>query len=654
MRGQRTHVRKALPDPEKPRIPVNMGEIGRTGLRQWQGIMDEEWMPALRSWEQRRKVYREMVDNDPTVGALLYLFKYTNRQIQWFVDGEDDDPRTEFLQKCKDDLKPSWPDFISDVTATVLPWGFAPYEIVYTQREDGQIGWEKFASRHPDTLDRWLYAKNNPNKLLGMRQLAAPDYKTIDLPLEKLLLFRTESVKDSPEGRSILRNAYRPWYLKKHIEQIEAIGLERDLTGLCVVWGPPECLDPGAGSEWGRVGDRLKSIATNVKRDEQQGVVMPLAFDDNGNKLYDISLLASPGQHSQDSNLIVGRYDRAILMSALADFILVGHEKVGSFSLNSTKTNLWSVADGALLDQIDTVLNNDAIPRLLELNGMDTEDAPKFKHGDIEIPDMTEIAALMTSVAGAGMPLFPDFELENRVRQLLNLKPLDREEWEEKQEEAEERAEQELQREMELASAGKEPAGEKAPAKDEKPEPKEKPTEKALTPIVVTPQITFTPTTVTVPAPNVTITQAKAADVNITLPAPPANVVNIEAAKAPDVTVHPAEIKVYTPDVTVTPQITVEAAKPADVKVELQAPAPVVVPAPVVNITSPEAPDVNVTVEAAKVEVPAPVVTVEKQGVDMTPIADAIRDAAETLKRPSEIKIIRGPDGQAESLKPSE
>ena len=29
------------------------------------------------------------------------------------------------------------------------------------------------------------------------------------------LLFRTKSRKDNPEGRSILRNAYRPWYFKE-------------------------------------------------------------------------------------------------------------------------------------------------------------------------------------------------------------------------------------------------------------------------------------------------------------------------------------------------------------------------------------------------------------------------------------------------------
>ncbi|WP_155274431.1 hypothetical protein [Piscirickettsia salmonis] len=45
-------------------------------------------------------------------------------------------------------------------------------------------------------------------------------------------MFRTTSRKGNPEGRSILRNAYQPWYYKKNLESIESIGIERNLVGL--------------------------------------------------------------------------------------------------------------------------------------------------------------------------------------------------------------------------------------------------------------------------------------------------------------------------------------------------------------------------------------------------------------------------------------
>ena len=62
-------------------------------------------------------------------------------------------------------------------------------------------------------------------------QLAPPSYKQVVIPMEKCLLFRTQTHKNNPEGRSILRNAYRSWYFKKRIEEIEGVGIERDLAG---------------------------------------------------------------------------------------------------------------------------------------------------------------------------------------------------------------------------------------------------------------------------------------------------------------------------------------------------------------------------------------------------------------------------------------
>ena len=67
---------------------------------------------------------------------------------------------------------------------------------------------------------------------------AASGLGTYTIPMSKALLFRTKSRKNNPEGRSILRNAYRSWYFKRRIQEIEGIGIERDLAGLPVMHGP--------------------------------------------------------------------------------------------------------------------------------------------------------------------------------------------------------------------------------------------------------------------------------------------------------------------------------------------------------------------------------------------------------------------------------
>src|SRR5205823_5722858 len=101
-----------------------------------------------------------------------------------------------------------------------------------------------------------------------------------------------------------------------------------------------------------------------------------------------------------------------------ADFILLGHENVGSFALSSDKTDLFAVALGTYLDVIEDTFNRYAVPRLFELNNMNLENLPEVKHGDIEQPDLAELGAYIAALVQAGAPLFPDTDLEKYLREV--------------------------------------------------------------------------------------------------------------------------------------------------------------------------------------------------------------------------------------------
>jgi hypothetical protein len=137
--------------------------------------------------------------------------------------------------------------------------------------------------------------------------------------------------------------------------------------------------------------------------------------------LYDLKLLTTAGARQFDTNAIITRYNQQIAMTVLADFILLGHENVGSFSLSSDKTDLFTIAMGTYLDSIAGVKNKFAVPRLFLLNGMDAANPPKIVHGDIDDPDLQEMAQYILALVQAGMPLFPDTQLENHLRQIAHL-----------------------------------------------------------------------------------------------------------------------------------------------------------------------------------------------------------------------------------------
>ena len=93
----------------------------------------------------------------------------------------------------------------------------------------------------------------------------------------------------------------------------------------------------------------LERMVKHIRRDEMEGIVLP-----DG---YRLELLSTGGTRQFDTNTIINRYDTRMAMTVLADFIILGHEKIGSWALSSDKTELFAVAIGAFLDIICETAN---------------------------------------------------------------------------------------------------------------------------------------------------------------------------------------------------------------------------------------------------------------------------------------------------------
>lgn len=411
-------------------------EKGSTGLEIWSGYVREEFLRELQG-RLAAKTYREMSDNDAVIGAMLFAIKMLIRGVPWrVIDGgqdEIDKRAAEFLRTCQDDMEHTWSEFIDEVLS-MLPYGFSYHEIVLKRRlgmhppqgeatskhDDGRIGWRKLPIRSQTTIDDWMTTERN--EVTGAWQSAPPTFQRVALPLTRCLLFRTSAHKDNPEGRSILRNAYRPWFFKKHMENIEGIGAERDLVGIPIAWVPSQLLKPGAPATDKQTVEGFRRLVRNIKMNEQAGIIMPLEYDAAGRKVFDLTLLSVASRRLFDTGQIIDRWNRQIAMTVLADFILLGHEKVGSFALSDSKTSLFALAIGAWLDAIADVLNRTAVPRLFALNPeFAAAKLPRFAHDDIETPDLDALGQFVTAMSGAGATLFPDEVLENYLRRAAGM-----------------------------------------------------------------------------------------------------------------------------------------------------------------------------------------------------------------------------------------
>lgn len=412
------------------------GELGVTGINRWGGSVSEEFLPQLQ-YPRAARIYKEMADNDPTIGAILYMAEQLIRKTDWTVqpagDKSADKKAAQFLEECMHDMSMSWQNTISEILS-MLVYGFSFHEIVYKVRggpsarnpryrskySDGRIGWAKLPIRSQHTLYGWEFDDSGDVK--AFVQQVPPTYKIVAIPLSKGLLFRTKIARDNPEGRSLLRNAYRPWYFKKRIEEIEGIGIERDLAGLPTLI-PPEGVDiwDPENAEAVRIRGIAENLVRNIRRDRSEGVVLPYGWE--------LKLLSTGGTRQFDTNAIINRYDNRIAITMLADIVMMGGDKVGSFALGEVKKSLLAASLEAIIQHIADVFNSFAIPKLFTFNYFPRiTDYPRVKPGEVETPDIKELAFLLRA---GGLRVDKDLELMNLIRRLISLDPLTQEELEE-------------------------------------------------------------------------------------------------------------------------------------------------------------------------------------------------------------------------------
>lgn len=380
------------------------GEIGVSGLTQFSGYVSEELLNELNGYRWRDTLKR-MLANDSTVNSLNFVLEMMIRQASWKMDAADDSPQAkeyqEFFEKALfEEMNANWQDTLAEIVS-FISWGFAVHEICYTRRDDGRIGWKKFAGRSQDSLDRWEFDKED--NAVAMIQQSPNDGETYTIPLAKCLHFRTSAAKNNPEGRSIYRGAYRAWYFKSRIENVEAIGTERDLAGMPVMYVPEAIMKKDASAAEAALRSTLTDTLRSIRRDETEGVMMPALYDTSGNKLFELQLLSTGGSRQFDTDKIISRYKAEILSVALADFMMLGSQTAtGSYALSTDKTQMFTTALEAFLDVIAAQFNSKAIPELARLNGFNAEILPQLKHGEIDKMNLTEIFNALDSMTRAG------------------------------------------------------------------------------------------------------------------------------------------------------------------------------------------------------------------------------------------------------------
>lgn len=410
---------------DNPKAEMSQRSLGQTCKAQFGGDINDEFIKEFRGQDKFRTV-KEMTRNDPLIGGILFTIKNFFRNVNWRVKGGNDEARNLVKTSLFSDMKFTFGETISSIL-TFLPYGFFTPEMVFKRRDgedskfsDGKIGFDKIAPRPQESIE--FCFDEDGNEVIGVEQRHGC-FNTQFIPRWKILHFRTEIGRNNKaQGISIFRHAFRPWQIKKRIENLEAIGVERDLAGIPIAWLPPEIIQ-GETQEDVNARNIYRDLVVNIRRDEQEGILFPMEHDENGEKRYDLSLLGSDGSATRqlDTTEIITRWDVRIAQSVLMDFIMLGASKRGSFSLAKSKVDMFIQSIEAFLDIIQDVFNRKAIPVLLELNGLDKREAPRLEHGEIDPPTIQQASEILRNIGMAGSGVFPDQEITDRILGKLEL-----------------------------------------------------------------------------------------------------------------------------------------------------------------------------------------------------------------------------------------
>lgn len=385
-------------------------------------IRSDEFIPELRGKAAIRK-YREMRDNDSTIGAVMYAAEQVLRDVKLKVEPANDTEEAKnealFVESVFDDMEHSLDDHVAEALSS-LSYGFAWFEVVYKRRvgptkqsykkyskyTDGRMGVRKIVCRAPWTVSRFD-VDTKTGEVLGLYQDTGYALSQHYIPSNKSLYYRTTSINGDPSGRSILRNAYTSYQYLNNLQSIEAIAVERELAGIPVARIPSEYLSGDATAAQSGFVANLEQILRDVKFNEQGYIITPSDTypDKDGSptnvRLVDVELMSSSGTRNLDIDPIVRRYQHDIARSVLSEFLMLGGGNNGSYALSKSKTDLFLRALESYIQAIVDVLNKQLVERLWQLNGLNYDLMPCIKAGDVAPHDLREIAAFLRNLNGA-------------------------------------------------------------------------------------------------------------------------------------------------------------------------------------------------------------------------------------------------------------
>jgi hypothetical protein len=302
------------------------------------------------------------------------------------------------------DMGQTWRAHVEEMLECV-PFGFSLGEMVAKRREgfdgktpsdydDGMFGLASITpigqETLPDAMSPWEIDREG--NVLAVRQRDPVTGNVYEVPGWKLLHFTIHSRKRNPEGDSFLLNVWKDWRFRNNFEEMEGIGVERDVGGMPVVYPPREPTPAEAE-------DLMKQFGA-VRQDEQAVIIMPGPKVTAQEPGWVLEPYGSSGQGRYNVREVIRDLDARILMRFFAQFLRLGQQgETGNRALVKGSQDFFSLGMKRVQQAMLEQWNGQMVPLLMLLNSERfagrTAD-PKLSWNDPGVPDLDAIMKVYT------------------------------------------------------------------------------------------------------------------------------------------------------------------------------------------------------------------------------------------------------------------
>lgn len=390
-------------------------ELGTTGTPVFGGIVREEdynldWRGAA-----RYTIPDKMAKSDGTVAAGLRMIKMPLLTADYTVEAPDDTPlrkqQAEFCESQILNMSFSWQYYMNHVLR-MLNYGSYPFEIVreITLLPDGNsgVGIHKLAPRHPRTVLEWhVDPHGGPVGILQQTMDDRFDWMDVFIPIRDLIIFVNDQEGSDLRGQSILRPAYKHWWIKQGMESVDAVAKEKRGMGIDVV----EMTDEASADDQTQFESALQTIRTH----ERNYMVYK-----STKGTYRIEGIGESS--TLDTIQTIELHDLRILRALLTEGLT--NENNSQFRVSQDRSEITMMSIAAIGKNIIDTHSRHCIRQLVDWNWgpLPKDEYPQMRHTKLDTRDVARLAQAISQLSGAGF-IGPTPEIQAELLELLELPP---------------------------------------------------------------------------------------------------------------------------------------------------------------------------------------------------------------------------------------